>query len=134
VILRYAPGLRGAAKALDIGGVDAKTSKSVAQFRSPRIARPEGAPTARRPVQQLPGPAQNPPRMTHHQSAEPWRIKLERKCFGGDIRITLEETLQQQDDRIAAGDEGVIGDAEVKRLSAIDGEKAERRDAPSASE
>ena len=61
VILRYAPGLRGAAKALDIGGFDAKASKSVAQFRSARIR-------GRKARRQLAGSSHNcrVPRKTRH--------------------------------------------------------------------
>ena len=67
--------------------------------------------------------------MPQKQSAECARVALRGPRQRGPRpigRIVVAELLEQNSDRIAAGDEMVVGETEIERAAGVDGEETER--------
>jgi hypothetical protein len=114
-------------------GVEAEKRDAVVPVFAARIVRPDGSATARNQTAQARKTLDQRDRLAREQvSVFGWVQTGTRRCRTGtlDTAIVFDKVLQQQDDRVAAGDEVIVGDAQMERCRVGDDEKPEWIEAP----
>src|SRR5262249_1889633 len=64
----------------------------------------------------------------HEQAAERRRIQLRRNAIDDGAGVSIDDAVQQHDDRIAARDEMIVGEPHAEPLAVVEREEADRDD------
>ena len=124
-----APRLRGAGERGELRRVEAAIREPLPGSPAAGIDGPHGAPAAGRDGPQVPDAAQRAPGMAEEQAPIGGRIAVERtggRRFGPVAGVAGHDAFEQHHDRVAAGDEMVVGEAEVEPRPVVDAEEPER--------
>ena len=118
-------------RALEVDRVHPKPEEAVARVGFSAAGRAMRPPRARGERAQVAESAQRGPQAPQEEPPIGVRIKLRRprwRIAPGLIAITTEAVLEQHCDRVAAGDEVVIGEPEVEKRAAVNCEEAKRQE------